>query len=96
MDFRSKYIVSDEYRFVYFLVQKFACTSIKTALAPLFGIDTTRAEERQEDANPRFLILPHILRSARGPDYRESYAGHTAALTGERYEKDADVFGYAS
>ena len=56
MNFRSKYIVSDKYRFVYFLVQKFACTSIKTALAPLFGIDTTRAEERQEDANPRFLI----------------------------------------
>ena len=42
------------------------------------------------------IELPHILRSARGPDYREFYAGHTAALTGERYEKDADLFGYAS
>ena len=56
MDFRSKYIVSDEYRFVYFVVQKVACTSIKTALAPLFDLDTSRADARREDANPHFII----------------------------------------
>ena len=56
MDLHSKYIVSDEHRFVHFVVQKVACTSIKTALAPLFGIETTRAEARREDANPRFII----------------------------------------
>lgn len=38
------------------MVQKVACTSIKMALAPLFGIDTDRAKARQEDANPRFII----------------------------------------
>ena len=225
MDLRSKYIVSDEYRFVYFVVQKVACTSIKTALAPLFDLDTSRAEALRRDANPRFIIhrifrdsgyqigrdellasaryddyfkfafvrnpwdrlvscysdkiagarksgnvgfstfpeirkgmpfdefvrairaipdteanshfrsqyvslldpdirlmpdfvghfedlqkdfahvgreigapnieLPHILRSEREPDYREFYDGNTADLAGERYEKDAGLFGYA-
>jgi chondroitin 4-sulfotransferase 11 len=37
----SKYIVSDEHRFVYFVVQKVACSSIKTALLPLFGLEGT-------------------------------------------------------
>ena len=223
MDLRSKYIVSDEHRFVYFVVQKVACTSIKTALAPLFGIDTARAEALQREARPHFIIhrifrdsgyqvsrdeflaspryddyfkfafvrnpwgrlvscysdkivgqtgnvglvafpglrrgmpfdefvravhavpdgeanshfrsqhvslcgpderiipdfvgrfenlhedfarvvreigtpeikLPHILRSERGPAYRELYDGDTAALAGERYERDAELFGYA-
>ena len=35
----SKYIVHDERRFVYFVVQKVACSSVKTALLPLFGLD---------------------------------------------------------
>ncbi len=34
-----KYIVSEEHKFVYFVVQKAACTSIKTALLPLFDDD---------------------------------------------------------
>lgn len=34
-----KYIVSDEHRFVYCVLQKVACTSIKTSLAPLLGVD---------------------------------------------------------
>ena len=33
---RAKYIVSNQHRFVYFIVQKVACSSIKTALLPLF------------------------------------------------------------
>lgn len=56
MDSRSKYIVSEEHRFVYFVVQKVACTSIKTTLAPIFGIDTARAAELQRDSKPRFII----------------------------------------
>ena len=56
MDFRSKYIVSDEHRFVYFVVQKVACTSIKTTLAPLFGIDTAKADALQREAKPHFII----------------------------------------
>ena len=34
------YLVSDEHRFVYFIVQKVACSSIKTALLPFFALDT--------------------------------------------------------
>jgi len=33
-----KYIVSHKYRFVYFVVPKAACTSIKTALIPVFNL----------------------------------------------------------
>ncbi len=51
-----KYIVSDEYRFVYCFLPKVACTSIKTALAPLFGIDTTGMEVPREDRVPRYAI----------------------------------------
>lgn len=35
-----KYIVSGEHRFIYFVVQKVACTSIKVTLLPLLDIDT--------------------------------------------------------
>jgi hypothetical protein len=35
----SKYIVSDEYAFVYFVVPKVACSSIKTALLPIFDVE---------------------------------------------------------
>jgi hypothetical protein len=34
-----RYFVSDEHRFAYLQVTKVACSSIKTALAPLWGID---------------------------------------------------------
>lgn len=54
MDSRFKYIVSDEHRFVYFVVQKVACTSIKTALAPLF-IDAARAATLRRGKKPRFV-----------------------------------------
>jgi hypothetical protein len=37
--FDSKYVVHDERRFVYFVVQKVACSSTKTALLPLFDVD---------------------------------------------------------
>lgn len=41
------------------------------------------------------IDLPHILRSERRPDYRELYNGDTAVLAAQRYEKDAELFGYA-
>jgi hypothetical protein len=40
-----KYIVSDDQEFVYFVVQKVACSSIKTALLPLFGMNTPKRFE---------------------------------------------------
>jgi len=36
----EKYIVSDDRKFIYFVVQKVACSSIKTALLPLFDVST--------------------------------------------------------
>src|SRR5215211_872991 len=45
----SKYIVSDEHRFVYFVVQKVACSSIKTALLPLFDFDVEWSELVRKD-----------------------------------------------
>jgi hypothetical protein len=37
--YNSKYIVHDGHKFVYFVIQKVACTSVKTALLPLFEVD---------------------------------------------------------
>ena len=38
--------------------------------------------------------LPHILASERTPGYREFYDPETAIFAEERYEKDAELFGY--
>lgn len=46
-----KYIVSDEYKFVYLVVQKVACSSIKTALVPLFDLDTGQYETVRKDGS---------------------------------------------
>ncbi len=52
-----KYIVSDEHKFIYFVVQKVACTSVKTALAPLFGMDVAEAEaNRPGKDTPRYMV----------------------------------------
>lgn len=48
-----KYIVSDEHKFIYFVIQKVACSSIKTALLPLFDFDVTGQEtDRSQDGFP--------------------------------------------
>lgn len=47
-----KYIVSDEREFVYFVVQKAACTSIKSALLPLFE-GGTGGNDARGDETPR-------------------------------------------
>lgn len=70
-----KYIVSDEYRFIYFVVQKVACTSIKTALAPLFGIDTTGTEIPREDRAPRFVIHELFDKSGHQINRRQLISG---------------------
>ena len=41
------------------------------------------------------MELPYILRSERGSDYRDLYDADTAHLVGERYAKDAELFGHA-
>jgi hypothetical protein len=61
------YIVSHEHRFVYFIVPKVACSSIKTALTPLFDLDASDEElireDGREDGIPRevhrFFRAPH-------------------------------------
>ena len=45
------YIVSSERRFVYFVVQKVACSSIKTALLPLFDVDVSPHEKTLQDGS---------------------------------------------
>ena len=49
---QAKYIISDELRFIYFVVPKVACSSIKTALLSLFDVDTTAYEFVREDDTP--------------------------------------------
>ncbi len=64
----SKYIVSDEHRFVYFVVQKVACSSIKTALLPLFDLGAEGRELVRGDGTTAvhelFAESPHELRRA--------------------------------
>lgn len=50
------YIVSDERRFVYFVVQKVACSSIKTALLPFFDVDTAPYETTLNDGTQTVRI----------------------------------------
>lgn len=52
----TKYIVSDEHRFIYFAVPKVACSSIKTALLPLFNIDATPYKVPRRDGTSELMI----------------------------------------
>lgn len=49
---QAKYIISDEASFVYFVVPKVACSSIKTALLSLFDLDAARSEPVRDDDAP--------------------------------------------
>jgi chondroitin 4-sulfotransferase 11 len=51
-----KYIVSDEYKFVYLVVQKVACSSLKTALLPLFDLDTGQYRTVRTDGSQGLRI----------------------------------------
>lgn len=51
-----KYIVSDKHKFVYFVVQKVACTSIKNALLPLIDDDLGKKGSASESGSFGFDI----------------------------------------
>lgn len=63
MRYEAKYIVSDEYQFVYFVLQKAACTSIKTALLPLFDIDPA-AHEAKRKVHGLFSASGYLIRAS--------------------------------
>lgn len=69
-----KYIVNEDYRFVYFVVQRVACTSLKTALLPLFRFDAMEQELSRrrgiEDLNVHVLLDKSSTRST-GNSYSE-------------------------
>ena len=70
-----RYIVSDEHAFVFFEVPKVAVTSLKTALAPLLGIDTTGADvPREGGRGSRFVIHDRFARSGHRIDKEEFLA----------------------
>ncbi|MEJ7841873.1 MAG: sulfotransferase family 2 domain-containing protein [Rubrobacter sp.] len=53
---REKYIVHDGREFIYFVTQKVACTSIKTALLPLFGMDVADFERTRPDGTQKLRV----------------------------------------
>ena len=84
----AKYIVSDEHRFVYFVVQKVACSSIKTALLPLFDLGAEGRELVRKDGTTAvhklFAESPHELR-------REDFLANLEAGRYDGYFKFAFV-----
>lgn len=54
--FYSKYIVHDERRFVYFVVEKVACSSVKSALMPLFDLDVAPYRDKTPRGEPILRI----------------------------------------
>src|SRR5919107_448733 len=55
-DFEVKYIVSDEHTFIYFVIPKVACSSIKAALLPIFDFDTPIYETTLKDGAPGYNV----------------------------------------
>ena len=51
-----KYIVSDEHMFIYFVIPKVACSSIKAALLPIFDFDTPIYETTLKDGAPGYNV----------------------------------------
>jgi hypothetical protein len=77
----SKYIVHDGRKFVYFVIQKVACTSLKTALLPLFeDLDAKRSgnerfERTREDGSREVLVHKLFDRSRHQVDKPELLQG---------------------
>jgi hypothetical protein len=77
----SKYIVHDGRRFVYFVIQKAACTSVKSALLPLFDLDAKRKrfperfEATRKDGSRVVLVHKLFDRSRHQIDKGEMLAG---------------------
>ena len=59
-----KYIVSDDRMFIYFVIQKVACSSVKTALLPLFDVSTDGFETVRGDGTTGIRV--HKLFDASG------------------------------
>jgi hypothetical protein len=81
---QTKYIISDELEFVYFVVQKVACSSIKTALLPLFDIDTTGYEITREDGTPDILNVHKLFGRA---DYQLNKNQFIRGMDRGKYEE---------
>ena len=81
----TKYIVSDEYKFVYFAVPKVACSSIKAALLPYFDVDASAYSVPKKDGtselkvhklfdeSPYQITKDKLLKGLRGGKYREYF-----------------------
>jgi chondroitin 4-sulfotransferase 11 len=81
------YVVSDEHEFIYFVVPKAACTSIKHALLPLFDLDTTGYLRTQTDGTTHLQI--HKL------FYESGYLMSRRELIAELNGKYRDYFKFA-
>lgn len=78
-----RYLVNDEHKFIYAVVPKTACSSIKVALAPLFDIDPSGVAENSnedvEDIHTRYqreqyeLNKPQLLRRLEGGWYADYF-----------------------
>jgi chondroitin 4-sulfotransferase 11 len=65
-----KYIVSNDRKFIYFVIQKVACSSIKTALLPLFDLSTDGYRTTRTDGTTGLRI--HKLFDASGYQIRRT------------------------
>jgi hypothetical protein len=75
----SKYVVHDQRRFVYFVVQKVACSSVKTALLPLFDLRAAPFEKNWKDGTRAIRV--HRLFDA--SDYQVDRSEMLGRLDGE-------------
>jgi hypothetical protein len=82
-----KYIVSDDRKFIYFVVQKVACSSIKTALLPLFDVSTNGYETIRNDGTTGIRI--HKLFD------RSNYQIRRTQLIAELHDHYDDYFKFA-
>lgn len=74
----TKYIVCNKPAFVYFSVPKVACSSIKTALLPLFSIEDREAHpaDRASGIHALFDHAGHQIGKAQLLEHRNYYRGH--------------------
>jgi hypothetical protein len=76
---RVSYIVHDERKFVYMWIQKVACTSVKTALSPLFDLDPTHDGTRHPmghgffNASEDYRITKELLLAGLDQKYKDYF-----------------------
>lgn len=71
-----QYVVSHEHRFVYAVIQKAACSSVKSALAPLLGVDP-EAHERPDGTSAIHRALRRSGHQIGRPEFLAGdYAGY--------------------